>query len=112
LPTDKEEVLNVAWPAALSVPDPIDVAPSKNVTVPVGVAEPEAGVTVAVKVTDCPKTEGFCEDTTVVVVFTMLELATEKLAMPVAQLPAPLLLMNSFSAQNVVVLLGSIPMPL
>src|SRR5438034_426928 len=39
---------------------PITVEPSLRSTVPVGVpAEP---VTVAVKVTDCPKTEGFCDE--------------------------------------------------
>ena len=52
-------MLKVAVPP-LSVPVPRMVAPSSKVTLPVGV--PVAGlmaVTVAVKVTDCPKTEGF-----------------------------------------------------
>jgi len=41
------------------------MAPSKNCTVPVG---PEDGLTVAVKVTCCPNTEGFSDDVNVVVV--------------------------------------------
>lgn len=52
-------VRKVAWPA-LSVPVPIDVAPSRNVTVPVIVPdEPEA--TVAVNVTSAPGQDGLCE---------------------------------------------------
>jgi hypothetical protein len=40
-----------------------------NVTVPVGVPEPgEVTVTIAVKVTDWPKTDGFTEELTAVVV--------------------------------------------
>ena len=40
-----------------------------KMTVPVGVPLPGAvGLTVAVKVTDWPKTEGFADETTVVVV--------------------------------------------
>jgi hypothetical protein len=42
------------------------VAPSKNVTVPVGV--PEAVATVAVKVTLWPNVDGFKDEVTVVVV--------------------------------------------
>ncbi len=48
---------------------PSVVAPSKKVTVPVGV--PVAGgltVTVAVKVADCPNTDGFSDELSVVVV--------------------------------------------
>jgi len=50
----------------LNVPDPILVAPSKNVTVPVGV--PNVVDTVAVKVTLWPNVEGFNDEVTVVVV--------------------------------------------
>jgi hypothetical protein len=39
---------------------PRDVNPSLNVTVPVGVPEPEE--IVAVNVTDCPKLDGFKEE--------------------------------------------------
>ena len=44
---------------------PKEAAPSKNCTVPVG---PEDGLTVAVKVTCCPNTEGFSDDVNAVVV--------------------------------------------
>jgi hypothetical protein len=46
------------------VPVPNVVVPSRNVTVPVAVL----GDTVAVKVTDCPNTDGFADDATAVVV--------------------------------------------
>ncbi len=59
------DVVNVAM-LPLSVPDPILVAPSKNVTVPVGV--PDVVAIVAVKVTLWPNVEGFKDDVTVVVV--------------------------------------------
>ena len=68
LPTAKPEVLKLAAavpPVVLSVPWPILVAPSANVTTPVGVPEPPP-VTVAVKVTDCPNTDGLTDDTTTV----------------------------------------------
>ena len=42
--------------------------PSENVTVPVGVPVREAGLTVAVNVTDCPATDGFADDKRAVVV--------------------------------------------
>ena len=52
MPTAKEDVVNVATPL-LSVPVPMGLPPSRNVTVPVGVPVPGAtGETVAVKVTD------------------------------------------------------------
>src|SRR5437868_11647148 len=65
-----EGTVRVATPT-LSVPVPKVAAPSLKVTVPVGVPEPGAlAVTVAVNVTDWPKTDGAgaVEDTTVVVV--------------------------------------------
>jgi hypothetical protein len=49
VPTDRVDVDRVATPE-LSVPVPIELAPSRKVTVPVGV--PAADVTVAVNVTD------------------------------------------------------------
>ena len=60
--------MNVATPVALSVPVPKEVEPSMNVTVPVGTVVPEAGVTVAVNVTDCPACDGLSEVVSVVVV--------------------------------------------
>lgn len=66
-PTEKEEVVNVAWPLA-SDSVPSTVGPSLNVTVPVGVPLPEDGLTVAVSVTDWPKTDGLAEEATEVAV--------------------------------------------
>ena len=55
--------------ALVSAAEPIEVAPSKNSTEPVGVPAPGAvALTVAVNVTDCPCTEGFISETTAVVV--------------------------------------------
>ncbi len=60
-------------PAAETAADPIETPPSKNVTLPVRVPDPGAtGVTVAVNVADCPKTEGFGEELTVTVVAALL----------------------------------------
>jgi len=50
------EVVNVVVPPA-SVPVPSTVAPARNSTLPEGVGPLE--LTIAVKVTACPKTEGF-----------------------------------------------------
>src|ERR1700730_1094245 len=47
---------------------PLSTPSTKNCTVPVGVPPAKVEVTVAVKVTPCPKTEGLCEEMTVVVV--------------------------------------------
>ena len=66
LPTAKVDVLNVATPLPFNVPLPSVVEPFLKVMVPDGV--PEEPVTVAVKVTDCPKTDGFTEDVKIVVV--------------------------------------------
>jgi hypothetical protein len=52
-PAARVEVMNVAVPL-LSVPPPIALPPSMNVTVPVAVL----GVTLAVNVTALPKIEG------------------------------------------------------
>lgn len=52
-----------AWPA-FKVPLPIEVAPSKKITVPLGV--PDVLVTVAVNVTVCPAVDGLREDATAV----------------------------------------------
>ena len=71
-PTLSVEVAKVALCVVLlSVPVPKTVVPLLNVTVPAG-EPPNAGVTVAVKVTVCPLTEGFKEETTAVVVFSLL----------------------------------------
>jgi hypothetical protein len=58
VPATRDDVDKVVV-ALLSVLVPREIPLSKNVTVPVGVAEPVVWVTVAVKVTCCPKTDGF-----------------------------------------------------
>ena len=64
---------DVAARPLTSVPLPIVVAPSLNFTVPLGVPAPGAtGLTVAVKVTAWPNTEGFVDETSVVVVSPLL----------------------------------------
>src|SRR5580700_8698444 len=65
VPTASADVLNVATPEPFSVAVPSTLVPSSNVTVPVGVPEPGAfAVTVVVKVIDWPKSDGFTEDET------------------------------------------------
>src|ERR1700735_93330 len=54
-PTARLEVVNVAAPEEFSVPVPICVAPSLNVTEPVGTPDPETRAIEAVNVTVCPK---------------------------------------------------------
>ena len=75
-PCVRAVVANVAFPVASSAPVPSVVAPSRNVTVPVGTVVPEAGVTVAVKVTDCPTVDGLADDVTAVVVDTSAAFTT------------------------------------
>lgn len=71
-PTASAEVVNVAVPLD-NVAVPSVVVPSRNVTVPDGVPAPgPTAVTVAVKVTLCPKVDGFSDELTVVVVFALL----------------------------------------
>ena len=65
--TANEEAVIVADPEELSDAEPSVVAPSRKVTVPVGTPAPEEGWTVAVKVTDCPNTEGLAEEDTATV---------------------------------------------
>jgi hypothetical protein len=68
-PVLKADVANVALPLPLRAPVPNVVAPSMNVTVPVGtVVFPLGPATAAVNVTCCPAVDGFCDDVTVVVV--------------------------------------------
>ena len=81
-------MVNAAMAVPFSTTVPRVVAPSLNVTEPVGVpAAPE--VTVAVKVTDWPKTDGLDADITVLTVagkltacVTMFDVLAAKLASP------------------------------
>ena len=66
-PAARVEVVNVAVPL-VRVAVPRLAAPSRKVTVPVGVPAPGAtALTVAVKVTDWPNVDGLVEEATVVV---------------------------------------------
>ena len=82
VPTVSAKVVNVALPPE-SVAVPSVVAPSKNVTVPVGVPAPgAAALTVAMNTTEWPNTEGFTVDVTVVetdALFTVCVMAAEVL---------------------------------
>lgn len=82
-------MVNVATPP-LSVPVPIGLPPSRNVTVPVGVPVPGATAdTVAVKVTDWPKADGFRDEVTVVVVSALLTTCGLPVNDPVLPLKLP-----------------------
>lgn len=69
VPTDRDEVLNVALPL-LSVTVPSVEEPFLKVTVPAGV--PPLEVTAAVKVTDWPDVDGLREEVSEVVVLALL----------------------------------------
>src|SRR5690242_10519715 len=64
-PAARLEVENCAVPMLTPTVASV-VLPPLNVTLPVGVPEPD--VTVAVNVTDCPTLEGFCDEPSVVLV--------------------------------------------
>jgi len=67
-----------------------DVAPSLNVTVPVGVPAPApAGVTVAVNVTDWPNTDGLAEEATALVLPLLLTVCVTALDVLVVKLLSP-----------------------
>jgi len=73
-----------------SVTEPSESEPSKNSTVPAAVPAPgETAATVAVKVTDCPKSEGFTEDINAVVVLALFTtwLTTELVLVTKLELP-------------------------
>lgn len=66
LPTTSADVESVALPVASSAPLPMEFAPSKKVTVPVGV--PPVPVTEAVNVTICWAVDGLGAELTTVLV--------------------------------------------
>ena len=92
-PTASVLVVNIAWPEPFRVAVPRVLGPSLKVTVPVGMPPPGLlAVTVAVKVTDCPDTEGLAEELTNVVVraralFTVWVSGLEVLPLKVASPP-------------------------
>jgi hypothetical protein len=88
--TDKAVVANVAVPPLREFVDRA-VAPSLKVTVPVGVPLPgEAALTVAVNVTDCPKTVGLVELLSAVVLLSWLTVCVSADDVLVLKLPSPL----------------------
>jgi len=89
VPTERLLIGNVATPLPFMADVPMVVAPSLNVTDPVGVPAPVTTVTVAVKVVDCPYVEGFTEEVRAVAVVAWLmtcesgvELEREKFVSP------------------------------
>jgi hypothetical protein len=81
VPAARDVVLNVACPETFSVPVPRVMVPSLNITEPVGT--PPLELTVAVKVTDWPSTDGFSDEAIVALVaarFTVCAKGTEVLA--------------------------------
>jgi hypothetical protein len=65
-PTERAAVPKLAWPEAFSVAVPSEVAPSLNVTRPIGT--PLLELTVAVKATDWPNVDGLSAEMSAVVV--------------------------------------------
>src|SRR5207247_320158 len=90
-PTASVLVTNVAWPEPFRVPVPRVLEPSLKVTVPVGVPAPGLlAVTVAVKVTDCPDSDGLAEELTSVVVLAFVTVGVSVLeVLPVEVAPPP-----------------------
>ena len=73
VPRLSDDVAKVAWRAAFSVPVPMSMPPSRNLTVPVGTPAPgETAVTVTVKVIVSPEHAGFIGETSAVLVFARL----------------------------------------
>jgi hypothetical protein len=70
VPTGSAVVVKLAVPL-FSVPAPKRIGPYMKVTVSPSGGVPALPTTVAVKVTLCPGTEGFCEEVSVVVVVVM-----------------------------------------
>ena len=71
--TESDDVVNVAFPDVMGTVAARVTAPSVKVTLPVGVPAPGAtAVTVAVKVTTWPETDGLAVEVTVVVLEALL----------------------------------------
>ena len=67
VPTESDDVVNVAKPPLNVIGEPRFTPPSMNCKVPLAVPDPGATAeTVAVKVTACPKTEGLVSEAKVV----------------------------------------------
>ncbi len=85
-PTLNDGVVNMAEPLLRATGEPRLLPPSLNCTVPVAVP----GVTVAVKVTDWPKTEGLLFEVTVVEVLAWFTVCVGKEPVLPAKLVSPL----------------------
>ena len=80
----------MANPDPSSAPVPSVLAPSLNVTVPVGTPDPGAvALTVAVKVTDWPNTTLVADDPTVVMVLAWLTVSVKVEEPLVLKFPSP-----------------------
>ena len=92
LATVRLDVLKLAVvvpPLVVKVPWPRFVPPSEKITRPVGVLGLLL-VTVAVKVTLCPHTDGFVEDTTAVVLLAFVTVWVMAVELLAAKLVSPL----------------------
>jgi hypothetical protein len=88
--TESKEVAKVACPPE-SVFVLSAVAPSLKITVPVGVPDPgTVALTVAVNVTDWPKTDGFAEDVAAIVLLALLTTCVKVGEVLVLKLVSPL----------------------
>src|SRR3954451_21609274 len=91
LSTDRELVDLVACVSRSVTGRPRLTPSTLNWSVPVRVPAPGAtGLTVAVKVTDCPNTDGFCELLTAVVVLALLTVCVSVLEVEPMKLESPL----------------------
>ena len=87
MPEASVEVLNFAA-SPLTATVFRRVAPSKKVTVPVTLPL-NCGATLAVKVTDCPEFDGFCEEANEAVVVALLTTCFTTLDMPPPKVASP-----------------------
>src|SRR5205823_9606545 len=91
---ESEEVVQVACalPLMVSALQPLMlVAPSRKVTVPVGVPMPgKLTVIVAVSTTDSPKTDELSDEATAVVVFALFTVCVKMREVLATKLPSPL----------------------
>ncbi len=82
--------MHVKGAVAGNVQLPIVVVPSRKLTVPAGEPAPgETTATVAVRVTDCPKTDGLTDDARVVLVLALLTTCETAVLVLVAKFASP-----------------------
>jgi len=87
LPAESAVVIKAAVPEPLTVAVPSDVAPSKKVTVPVGV--PAELMTDAVKVTELAKTLGLLFEATAVALAALFTVCASALLVDALKLASP-----------------------